>query len=124
MPVYCSLDCWGSSSMNRALGLSATILALAMLLDVARASGPQPISPPPTTRKVDFAKDIQPIFARACYSCHGPTKQRSDFRLDLKAAALKGGDLGQAIIPGKSAESPLIRFVAGIDREIVMPPKE
>jgi hypothetical protein len=95
-----------------------------MLAGAARSSDPQPTLPPATTRKVDFAKDIQPIFARACYSCHSSKKQRSGFRLDLKAAALRGGDLGQAIIPGKSAESPLIRFVAGIDREIVMPPKE
>jgi hypothetical protein len=85
-------------------------------------SGEQPL-PPPANRPIDFIKDVQPILSRACLSCHGPTKQRSDFRLDVKADALRGGSLGVAIVPGKSAGSALIRYVAGLDRNIVMPPK-
>ena len=79
--------------------------------------------PPPANRPVDFAKDIRPIFVRACHSCHGPGKQRSDFRLDVKADALQGGVIGVAIVPGKSAASPLVRYVAGLDKNIVMPPQ-
>src|SRR5688572_14478894 len=71
--------------------------------------------PPPASRTVDFTKDIKPIFDTHCGSCHGVEKQRSGFRIDLKAAALKGGEnYAPAIIPGKSAESPLIHFVAGL----------
>ena len=92
----------------------ASVLALAAFASVATA---QP------AKKVDYAKDVQPIFASACYKCHGDKKQESGFRLDRKADALKGGDLGKAIVPGKSAESPLIRYVAGLDKEIKMPPK-
>src|SRR5262249_28978714 len=74
-------------------------------------------------RKVDFETDVRPIFARACYACHGPQKQKSDFRLDQKAAALKGGDIGVAIVPGKAGESPLFdRISTRNDRER-MPPK-
>jgi mono/diheme cytochrome c family protein len=80
--------------------------------------------PPPASRPVDYARDVQPIFARACYGCHGPRKQRSGLRLDVKAKALKGGDLGPAILPGKGADSPLIRYVAGLDPDVVMPPKK
>jgi mono/diheme cytochrome c family protein len=79
--------------------------------------------PPPADRKVDYVKDVQPIFAAACYSCHGEKKQQSGFRLDRKADALKGGDIGKAIVPGKSADSPLIHYVAGIDKDLKMPPK-
>jgi mono/diheme cytochrome c family protein len=104
--------------------MSACFFAFALLADVALPSDLQPALPPPATKQVEFARDIQPIFARACYACHGPTKQRSGFRLDRKAAALKGGDLGRAIIPGKSADSPLIRYIAGLDRQIAMPPKK
>ena len=46
--------------------------------------------PAAATRPVDFAKDIQPLFADRCYSCHGSGKQESAFRLDQKVAALKG----------------------------------
>ena len=32
--------------------------------------------PPSAARPVDFARDIRPIFQRACLKCHGPEKQR------------------------------------------------
>ncbi len=80
--------------------------------------------PPAATRPVDFARDVQPLFARHCYSCHGPEKQKGQLRLDRKADALKGGDShAPDILPGRSAESPLIRFVAGLDKDLLMPPK-
>jgi mono/diheme cytochrome c family protein len=71
----------------------------------------------------DFERDIRPIFRRSCIQCHGPEKQKSGFRLDLKAAALGRGDIGRPIAPGKSAESPILRYVSGADPEITMPPK-
>ncbi len=77
--------------------------------------------PPAATRPVDFAKDIQPIFEATCWNCHGPKKQESGFRLDDRAAALKGGEHGGDIVPGKSANSLLIHAVAGIHDEIKMP---
>ncbi len=77
----------------------------------------------PRVHATDFTRDIQPIFARHCVSCHGPEKQRGGLRLDARAAALKGGDDGKVIIAGKSAESRLVQFVAGLDKDKVMPPK-
>src|SRR4051794_20359656 len=60
--------------------------------------------PPVPSRPVNFEKDIRPIFQASCVPCHGPEKQKGGFRLDLKAAALKGGDdYAPAIVPGKSA---------------------
>ncbi len=77
--------------------------------------------PPPATRPVDFVKDIQPIFRANCYACHGPEKQKGHFRLDVKASALAGGDEVD-ILPGKSAQSPLIINVAYLDENAQMPP--
>ena len=48
--------------------------------------------------KVDFARDIQPIFIKRCFECHGPDKQKSDLRLDRKADALKGGKSGKPLL--------------------------
>jgi hypothetical protein len=79
--------------------------------------------PHAASRKVDFVKDIQPIFALRCYECHAEKKQEAQFRLDAKEIALKGGELGPAIIPGKSDESLLIRAVAGVKPDFVMPKK-
>ncbi|MAD80360.1 MAG: hypothetical protein CMJ50_05885 [Planctomycetaceae bacterium] len=37
---------------------------------------------------VSYADDIAPMFARHCISCHGPKKQESELRLDVRAALL------------------------------------
>ncbi len=80
--------------------------------------------PAAAMRTIDFAADIAPIFSKHCYSCHGPEKQKNNFRLDLKAAALKGGDdFAPDILPGKSADSPLIHFVSGLVEDKLMPKK-
>jgi len=80
--------------------------------------------PPVATGPVDFARDIQPLFAAKCYSCHGAEKQKGGLRLDIKVAALEGGDNGKVFIPGKSADSKLVHALAGIGEQGIMPPKE
>ncbi len=80
--------------------------------------------PPAAGRAVDFVQDIQPLFTRACFSCHGPQKQQGGYRLDLPDAALRGGETySPAIKPGDSAGSPLIRLVAGLVPDTQMPAK-
>lgn len=73
---------------------------------------------------VDFARDVRPIFEKHCYECHGAQKQKSGFRLDVKQEAFTSGD-GHApnLLAGKSTESPLYRFVSGLDEDLQMPPK-
>ena len=76
-----------------------------------------------TTFVVDYLRDIQPIFESHCYPCHGPTKQESNYRLDLRARAMGTGDHGAAPInPGESSTSLLIQFVSG-DGDLLMPPE-
>ncbi|MFN0076402.1 MAG: DUF1553 domain-containing protein [Prosthecobacter sp.] len=73
---------------------------------------------------VDFVREVRPIFEKHCYECHSAKKQKNDYRLDIKAIALTGGeDHAPNIIAGKSADSPLFRFVSGADEKIAMPPK-
>jgi mono/diheme cytochrome c family protein len=73
---------------------------------------------------VDFVREVRPIFEKHCYECHGEKKQKASLRLDVKAAALKGGDNeGPNIIPGKAQESSLIHLVTSSDEDEVMPPK-
>ena len=77
------------------------------------------------TAQTDFARDIRPIFQKHCYTCHGPEKQKSGYRLDMRSVALKGGDQGEAaILPKDAAKSPLFRFVSGEDEDMLMPPKD
>ena len=73
---------------------------------------------------VDFEKDIQPILTEHCLDCHGPDKQKSEFRVDQRTIMLKGGDSGHAgIVPGDPAKSYLIEVVKGTDPDMIMPPK-
>ncbi len=73
---------------------------------------------------VDFVREVRPIFEKHCYSCHGEAKQKSDFRLDIKSEAFKGGEAyGPSIIAGKAADSPLIQFVADENADLRMPPE-
>ena len=73
---------------------------------------------------VDFVRDVRPIFEKHCYECHGEKKQKSGLRLDVRSAALKGGDgHGPDIIPGNAKDSPLIHFVTTSDEDERMPPK-
>ena len=101
--------------------MSLAVPALLAALLVALADEPR--LPAAADRRIDFNADVRPIFAKACYSCHGPDKQRGGLRLDRKKDALAGGDSGPAVVPGKAAGSPLVRFVAGLDADSVMPPK-
>jgi len=62
-------------------------------------------------RPVDFKRQIEPIFARSCYQCHGPKKAMGQLRLDSKELALKGGLSGPSIIPGDGKQSLLMKRI-------------
>jgi hypothetical protein len=80
-------------------------------------------APSVAVEKVDFARQIKPLLERSCIACHGPDKQRSNFRVDSLAALLKGGNSGSvAVVPGKSAQSPLLDYVSGRVEGMEMPP--
>src|SRR5262245_22248643 len=105
---------------DRCLALPALLVLAASAL-AADGQKRQRQLPPPAARKVDFARDVEPILAR-CVSCHGPDKQRGGLRLDDRKQALIGGDSGVVIRPGRSAGSVLIDRVAGLDDAELMPP--
>ena len=84
------------------------------------------------TKEVDFKKDILPILNQSCMKCHKPDPKNprgpaAGFRLDDKAAAMKGGKHGVAIVPGKADESLMYKLLAGpvtIDnKEVAAMPK-
>ncbi len=81
------------------------------------------IAPAAASAAVDFARDIQPILADRCYSCHGPEKQKSGLRLDRKSAAFLGGDSGAVIVPRDSAKSLLYAHISGGEPDAPMPPE-
>lgn len=83
------------------------------------AAGLLPLGP---LYAADFAKEVQPVFEKRCYGCHGSGQQMSGLRLDSADAALKGGYSGPVIIPGKSGQSKLVERVASDKKGFSMPP--
>jgi hypothetical protein len=88
-----------------------------------RADPDSAILPRPAERRVDFVRDIQPLFESTCIQCHARGKAKGGFSLETRAAFLTGGDTGPAAVPGKSAESYVVRLVAGVDLDSKMPKK-
>jgi ankyrin repeat protein len=118
-------DSWLSAAAT-----SWAVLALTRALPVGPAAdkpaAPQapPVPMPKTVRKVDFARQVKPLLERSCVGCHGGNKPRGLFRVDGRAALLRGGASGAAaIVPGHSAKSPLIDYVSGKVSEMEMPPR-
>ena len=75
----------------------------------------------------DFLREVQPILAEHCAQCHGVDagQRQSGLRLDLREAALKGGDSGMpALIPRKPGESELVRRITATNPDEVMPPPD
>jgi mono/diheme cytochrome c family protein len=77
----------------------------------------------PAPQKVDFVRDIQPLFKASCLKCHGAEKPKGQFRLDSRSVAMKGGVSGKVILPGNSKESLLLKLLLEKDDENRMPQK-
>ncbi|MEO5803216.1 MAG: PSD1 and planctomycete cytochrome C domain-containing protein [Verrucomicrobiota bacterium] len=103
--------------------VTAILLGSVLSPTISTAQGDLSKLPAALTRKVDFTNEIQPLLAEHCYNCHGPKKQEASLRWDQKSSALKGGESGPAIIPGKSAESLMIQAVAHLREDLKMPKK-
>ena len=80
---------------------------------------------PDMARAVDFDRDIRPVLAAKCFTCHGPDAESraAGLRLDTfegATAILKSGL--RAIAPGDPAASEILARVAHRDPDELMPP--
>src|SRR5437899_2157630 len=85
----------------------------------AVAAGSVLLAQPP--RRVDFGRDVTPIFKSHCIECHGPTLQSNGLRLDRRADAMRGGTIAD-IGPGNAEGSRLYLRLIGGDYGLQMPP--
>ena len=72
---------------------------------------------------VDFASEIQPIFAENCADCHGPDTQKAGLNLmdeRIIRSPLKSGK--RALVEGNPDGSELIRRMTTEDADELMPP--
>jgi ankyrin repeat protein len=92
-------------------------LSLAALVAACGAG----VAPTEEPAKVDFARDVQPLFKAHCTGCHGPEQQKNGFRLDRRRDAFRGGTANQ-IGPGNSEASHLYFRIVGDRDGLQMPP--
>jgi mono/diheme cytochrome c family protein len=107
---------------RRGLGVLWVMFLISWFAFTETVTGAEPASG--SNHQVDFVHEIQPIFSKDCYECHGPEKQKGGLRLDSKVAALKGGDSGPLLVSGKSKESLLIQAVEGSKADLARMPKK
>lgn len=95
-------------------GTDATVNLTMLVANVPR---PQPtqIEVKTATGKetVSFSKDIAPVLAQTCTGCHGANQPRNNFNLSTFEGLLRGGDGGAPIMPGKGADSFLVKKLRG-----------
>ena len=112
----------GNLSFARIDGVMTGLVARLIVLTLAAAeltSG--------SSAKVDFNRDIRPVFSENCYACHGPDKsvRKAGLRLDTKEGAFRElRDGGYAIVAGNRDASVLYQRISSEDEFYRMPPKK
>ncbi|GIS59615.1 MAG: hypothetical protein CM1200mP2_18400 [Planctomycetaceae bacterium] len=81
----------------------------------------------PTTRKVSFNREVFPILADRCFTCHGPDAKarKANLRLDRadgEDGAYRTHDGSTAVKPGSLEESQLWHRITTDDADEMMPP--
>ncbi|MFO0950145.1 MAG: PSD1 and planctomycete cytochrome C domain-containing protein [Isosphaeraceae bacterium] len=98
-----------------ARSLAALTLFLAT---TARAAGPDAAS------DAFFETKVRPVLAGTCVKCHGEKKASGGLRLDSRAAILKGGESGPALMPGDAEGSLIVKAIRHTDDSLEMPPNK
>src|SRR3954447_463164 len=94
-----------------------------VLLALVLAAPGAPGQPPRPDAETLFEVKVRPVLAGTCFPCHGGKKVGGGLRVDSRAALLKGGDGGPAVVPGDPDGSPLLKALRHAkDADVRMPP--
>lgn len=100
------------------------VCCFGMLLGLVSLSQTQADEPTAMSSQLEFfEKEVRPLFAQHCYSCHSvdAKKIQAGLLMDSRSSLLTGGDSGEAMVPGDVDGSLLIEAVRYESYE--MPPK-
>lgn len=76
------------------------------------------------TRKVSYAREIEPLFRSNCQGCHQPAIPHGEYVMTDFAKMLIGGETGDvAIVPSKPEASHLLKQIEKVDGKAAMPKK-
>jgi hypothetical protein len=75
---------------------------------------PSPKSATSGTEAISFDSTVKPILEKSCFGCHDLQKQASGLVLESAESIFQGGVVsGPVVLPGNSAESPLVLYLKG-----------
>ena len=89
-------------------------LFLIPFLFVAAASAAEP----------NYDQHIKPLLRQHCLKCHGNDEQESGLNLQTYAAAMKGSNSGEIVVPGRSSQSLMYQIISDPDDDFRMPPSK
>ncbi len=103
----------------RGLRLLSVLLLASLGLSAAVAAEPSP------HETEFFEKKVRPVLVEHCFKCHSERSEKikGGLRIDSRAALLKGGDNGPALVPGSPEKSRLIEAISYKNADLTMPPK-
>src|SRR5437588_11711228 len=90
-----------------------SILVLFAGLSFGDQAAPPATLPPAAPQRIDFVKDIKPLFESTCVQCHAKGKDKGGFSLDARERVMKGGYNDPAADVRDSARRHFVRLDAG-----------
>ena len=96
------------SRVALALGVGVVVLAgLGLWVGTVEAAGQKDVAATPEF----YTTQVQPIFQKHCYRCHGGFNHRGGLNIGTRAGMLKGGHEGSVLVPGDPANSLIVRLI-------------
>jgi ankyrin repeat protein len=87
----------------RPIAIGLLLLFAAMTVVIVDTNGAAPTSSVQDSQRIDFRRQIGPLLAEHCITCHGPNEERGGLRLDQRSSATKLA--GRRVVPGSSTYS-------------------
>jgi cytochrome c553 len=103
--------------------VAATVVRIAAQTPLLPAKATEPAASPTTAQVEFFEANIRPVLLDTCGECH-LDDEKGDLRVDSRAALLKGGEKGPAIVPGDPEKSLLIQAIRRVGAAPKMPKKQ
>src|SRR5215472_16685527 len=101
------------------LGVAGVIAAIALAATIWSV---HPVVRRWSRGRVDFSRDIRPIFNQNCVACHGGVRQKNGVSFIFREEALGKGKSGRpTIVPGDPQSSELMARVTSKDPDAGMP---
>jgi len=74
-------------------------------------------------KKINFVKDVQPIFEFNCVACHRADYDKGGVQMQNRDVLYKGGDSGPGLVPGQPDKSWVyLTMTLDKDDDLLMPP--